>query len=75
MCYGSCFLEKGLRLAEQAPNADKLKSMLKFEMQEFVLDALVIQLPFTEANLILSFYLTPSMTQGVHYSIFRPPLV
>jgi len=75
MCYGSCFLEKGLSLADPAPGGDKLKSMLKLEMQEFVLADLLIQMPFAEANLTLSFFLTPPMTPGVKYSIFRPPLV
>ncbi len=74
MCYGSCFLEKGLSLADQVPNPDSLISNLKFETQEFLVDDVVIPTCCTETILIFSFLLTPSITEGVGNSIFRPPL-
>ncbi len=74
MCYGSCFLEKGLNLADQAPHPDSLVSTLKFEAQEFLVDDVVIPTYSTGAVLTFSFSPNPSTTEGFHNSIFRPPL-
>jgi hypothetical protein len=74
MCYGSCFLEKGLSLADQVPNPESFVSTLKFEMQEFLVDDVVIPTCCNETILIFSFLPTPSITEGVDNSIFRPPL-
>ena len=74
MCYGSCFLEKGLTLADQVPNPDSLVSTLKFEIQEFLVDDVMVPTRFAEIILTFSFLPTPSITEGVHSSIFRPPL-
>ncbi len=74
MCYGSCFLEKGLTLADQAPNPDSLVSTLKFEMHEFLVDEVVLPTCCTETILTFSCLPTPSITEGVGNSIFRPPL-
>ena len=74
MCYGSCFLEKGLGLADQVPNPDSLVSTLKFELQEFLVDEVTIPAYF--AKTILNFSLTPipSIAEGISSSVFRPPL-
>ena len=75
MCYGKCFLDKGLGLADQAPNPDNLIAQLKFEIHEFLIDDYVI--PASPATIILAFLFpqTSSITDGVTYSIFHPPLV
>jgi len=75
MCYGSCFLEKGLGLADQVPNPDSLESTLKFEMQEFLVDDIVIPTNFTETVLFFSFLSAPSIEEGIPSPIFHPPLV
>jgi len=74
MCYGSCFLEKGLGLADQPPHPDSLVSTLKFEMQEFLVDDGVIPTQRDETVSMFSFLPIPSVTEGVNNSIFRPPL-
>lgn len=75
MCYGSCFLEKGLNMADQNSNPDSLVSTLKFEIQEFLVDEVVIPFQLAETILTFPFSPTPSIKEGVNYSIFRPPLV
>lgn len=74
MCYGSCFLERGLGLADQVPNPDSLASTLKFEMHEFLVDDIIIPKHLIETILTFSLQPTPSITEGVYNSIFRPPL-
>jgi hypothetical protein len=75
MCYGSCFLEKGLGLADQAPNPDSLVSTLKFEIQEFLVDDVVIPTNITESVLTFSFFSASSIEEGIPFPIFHPPLV
>jgi len=75
ICYGSCFLEKGLGLADQVPHPDRLVSTLKLEMPEFLVDDLVIPTPLNPTIFTPSFLPTPSIKEGVNNSIFRPPLV
>ncbi len=75
MCHGSCFLEKGLGLADQVPNPDSLASTLKYETQEFLVDDAAIPNYCTETISPFSFLATPSIIEAVGNSIFRPPLV
>jgi len=74
MCYGSCFLEKGLSVADQVPNPDGLVSNLKFEMHEFLVDDVIVPKHVTNIILAFSFQPTPPITEGINNSIFRPPL-
>jgi len=61
-------------MADQIPNPDSLVSTLKFEMHEFLVDEVVVPPCCTEAILTFPFSPTPSITERVNNSIFRPPL-
>ena len=75
MCYGSCFLEKGLVIADQVPNPDSLVSTQKFELQEFLVDEVPALIYSAETILIFPLTPIPSIAEGISSSVFRPPLV
>lgn len=75
MCYGKCFLEKGLGLTDQTPNPYSLVAQLRFEMQEFLVENFEIGGSLPAENLRFSIFQTPSVSDGVFSSLFRPPLV
>ncbi len=75
ICYGKCFLQRGMELTDQTPNPESINAQLKMERVEFfVLDfEFASQLP--EKILRFSISPTPSVSDGVFSSVFRPPLV
>lgn len=74
MCYGQCFLVKGMELADATPNPDSLVSQLKFESSEFLV--VEVTLPYYKTLTLRSFSMvpTPSLSEGVASFVFRPPL-
>jgi hypothetical protein len=74
MCYGKCFLERGLELADPTPDPDALVAQLKFEKAEFVIDDFAC--PTYPPKNVLTFLITPTsvLLDGVIAGIFRPPL-
>jgi len=74
LCYGSCFLDKGLALTDQIPNPDSLISTLKFEILEFLVDEVAVPTCCAKTVFTFSFQATPSTTDGVYNSVFHPPL-
>jgi len=75
MCYGSCFLDKGLSLADQTPNPDNVLSTIKFELQEFLVDEIFVPTYFSKTILTFSVSTIPSIAEGIYPSVFHPPLV
>jgi hypothetical protein len=74
MCYGKCFLEKGLELADPTPNPDTLLAQLRFEISAFVVDNFAFTSSPSEPRLIFSITPAPVLSNGVSAIIFRPPL-
>ena len=75
MCYGSCFLDKGLAIADQTPSSDNSVSTLKFELQEFLVDEISVSTHSPKTILTFPTLSVPSIVEGNSPSVFRPPLV
>jgi hypothetical protein len=75
MCYGSCFLDKGLAIADQTTHPDSLTSTFKFEWQEFLIDEISVSTYYSETILTFDVLPIPSVAEGIYSSVFSPPLV
>jgi hypothetical protein len=75
MCYGKCFLEKGLSIADHIPDTKNLVSQLKFESSEFETTGFVASFSVNEVVLVHALAPTPMLRDGVASTVFRPPLV
>jgi hypothetical protein len=74
MCYGQCFLNKGIQLVDDTPNPDKLASSVKSEMPATTPDGFQIEFSVSEINSNFSFSPAPNLSEGVASHVFRPPL-
>jgi hypothetical protein len=75
MCYGKCFLERGMQLMEQTPSPKSINAQLKLEKTEFFVPDFVFSLLIPEGISVVFISPTPPVCDGVSTSLFRPPLV
>jgi hypothetical protein len=75
MCYGKCFLERGLSLADQIPSSKNLVSQVKFESSEFEYVSITASLFFEDVFSIYTHISTSRLRDGIALSVFRPPHV
>lgn len=74
MCYGQCFLIKGIQLADDVPNPDRLASTIKSEMPAASPEDFHLEFYFSQDIKDYSFLAAPDLSAGVASTIFRPPL-
>lgn len=75
ICYGQCFLNRGMQLTDDVPNPNKLVSQVKSEMPSGLPDSFKISFSNYESSPDFSEEITPSLSEGVPSFLFRPPLV
>lgn len=74
MCYGKCFLERGLQLNEESNNTAGLTASQRTESQDFmVVDLLDSDSSVSILLTYISFSNSP-LKDGIPPSVFRPPL-
>ncbi|MBS1490731.1 MAG: hypothetical protein JSS93_09400 [Bacteroidetes bacterium] len=74
MCYGRCFLERGLQLTDETSVPDQLTSQHKTEMPAFVPDSIK---PIVSVQYRVSFFpkeLKANLLKGYTHPLFRPPV-
>jgi hypothetical protein len=74
LCYGQCFLNKGIELVDQSKNSERIISQVKFESQDFFVEDIATLVFTTKTITTFSIFPIPSLSNGVSSSVFRPPL-
>ncbi|MBS1508489.1 MAG: hypothetical protein JSS79_17755 [Bacteroidetes bacterium] len=74
MCYGQCFLNKGIQLVDDVPNPDRLTSTVRLEMPSITPDNFRIEFSVSSVTLEYPSILVPNPSEGVASAVFRPPL-
>jgi len=75
MCYGKCFLDRGMELVDKMPSPKSITAQLKLENVDFLGVEIFSTITLPEKALSFSGLPTPSVSDGVSSFVFRPPLV